>query len=163
MIRAARHDDATAIAEIYAHYIEHTVVTFEEQPVGADAIRSRMGDLESGLPWLVCEQDGKVIGYAYASEWNGRCAYRHSAEVSVYLDHREVGRGIGMRLYSQLLDDLRARSFHTVIGGVALPNAASVALHEKLGFEKVAHFSEVGWKFEKWIDVGYWQLTFGEQ
>ena len=157
MIRDANAADAQAIAEIYNHYIENTIVTFEETPVTADEMWSRMSVDRGDFPWLVFEEEGTILGSAYASKWKGRCAYRHSAESSVYLDHQAVGKGVGTTLYTKLLEELKDRSIHTVIGGIALPNAASVALHEKLGFTKVAHFKEVGRKFETWIDVGYWQ------
>ena len=110
------------------------------------------------LPWLLAEANGQVLGYAYASKWKGRCAYRHSVESTVYLDHGKIGQGIGKPLYTTLIDALRACSMHAVIGGVALPNDASIALHERMGFEKVAHFRQVGFKQDRWIDVGYWQL-----
>jgi len=99
-----------------------------------------------------------LLGYCYASKWKGRCAYRYSVESTVYLSPDATGKGIGSKLYGTLLAELRQRQFHTVIGGIALPNPASVALHEKLGFEKVAQFRQVGNKFGRWIDVGYWQL-----
>jgi phosphinothricin acetyltransferase len=112
----------------------------------------------ASLPWLLWEEEGAVRGYAHASKWKGRCAYRHSAEVTVYLHPAFTGRGIGSKLYEALLADLRERGFHTAIGGIALPNPSSIALHERFGFRKVAHFDEVGWNFGGWIDVGYWQL-----
>ena len=158
MIRDATLEDADAIARIYNHYVENTIVTFEETPISLHQMWSRMEDTIRSLPWLVKDIDGKIVGYAYASKWKGRCAYRYSVESTVYLDPAEVGKGTGSELYSHFLTDLRRRSFHTVMGGIALPNAASVALHEKWGFKKVAHFQEVGWKFGQWIDVGYWQL-----
>lgn len=158
MIRPATNEDAEAIVGIYNHYIENTVITFEETPVTADDIRSRMGLPDNQLPQLVCEEEGKVLGYAYASKWNDRAAYRHSAECSVYLDHTATGRGLGRQLYQHLFDRLRELKMHTVIGGIALPNPASVGLHESFGFEKVSHYREVGYKFGRWIDVGYWQL-----
>lgn len=159
MIRSVRSKDAEAIARIYNHYIENSVITFEETPIDAAEVGSRIGDPTTDLPWFVCESDGVVVGYAYASPWNKRAAYRHTVEVSIYLDCAAVGKGMGRRLYSHLIEDLRARSIHAVIGGVALPNPASVALHESLGFEKVAHYREVGRKFGRWIDVAYWQLV----
>jgi phosphinothricin acetyltransferase len=113
---------------------------------------------DSSLPWLVWEELASIQGFAYASKWKGRCAYRHSAEATVYLEPKSTSRGVGSRLYQALLTDLRQRSFHAVIGGIALPNEASIALHERLGFRKVAHFEQVGWKFGRWIDVAYWQL-----
>ncbi|MEO8352180.1 MAG: arsinothricin resistance N-acetyltransferase ArsN1 family B [Chthoniobacteraceae bacterium] len=158
MIRSANLEDAPAVARIYNHYVEKTVVSFEDEPVSVEEMRSRMREKLSAYPWLVAEEVDQVVGYAYAGKWNVRSAYRYAVESSVYLDPEHVGQGVGSRLYQVLLDDLRARSVHCVIGGVALPNDASVALHEKFGFQKVAHYREVGWKMDRWIDVGYWEL-----
>lgn len=160
IIRPATSDDAVAIAAIYNYYIANTVVTFEEEGVTVADMATRIGAIEAeGLPWLVATQDDGVVGYAYASKWKGRCAYRFSVESTIYVDPAATGRGIGTALYKQLVEVLRRLDLHAVIGGVALPNAGSVALHEKLGFRKVAQFHEVGFKFQRWIDVGYWQLT----
>ena len=162
-IRLARPDDAGAIAGIYNPYVLNTPVSFEEEPVSELEMSERIEEvLLSGLPWLVAEQDGDIVAYAYASKWKGRCAYRFSAETSIYASQKSHRNGLGTALYSVLIEHLRALNTHVVIGGIALPNAASVALHEKLGFEKVAHFKEVGFKRGKWRDVGYWQLTLGE-
>ena len=113
---------------------------------------------EQQLPWLVCEDAGLVVGYAYATTWKSRCAYRYSAETSVYLSQQCVRKGIGSKLMQELIVRLRALVLHSILAGIALPNEASIALHEKLGFEKVAHFKEVGRKFDRWIDVAYWEL-----
>ena len=156
--RACLESDAPRICEIYNHFIRNTVVTFEEVPVGDDDILERIRNVTSKLPWLVCEEQGNVAGYAYATAWHARSAYRHSVESTIYLAPDCCGRGIGTRLYSALLEELKVRSIHCVIGGVALPNPASIALHEKLGFSKVGHLTEVGRKFGRWIDVGYWEL-----
>jgi L-amino acid N-acyltransferase YncA len=159
MIRQAIAADANAIADIYSRYVLETVVTFEEQPVSPPEIAERIAEVTAvPLPWLVKEQAGAIVGYAYASKWKGRCAYRFSVETTVYLAPDSIGRGIGTELYQALLTHLKALGLHVAIGGIALPNAASVALHEKLGFRRVAQFSEVGFKFGKWIDVGYWEL-----
>ena len=161
MIRSATTDDANAICDIYNHYIRNTIVTFEEQPVSIEEMKSRIIDITDSLPWLVSEEQGNVFVFAYASKWNSRCAYKFSVESTVYLSAGLTGQGKGRPLYEALILDVRSRSLHTVIGGVALPNPASVALHEKMGFKKVAHFKEVGWKFDRWIDVGYWELVLG--
>jgi L-amino acid N-acyltransferase YncA len=159
-IRSAVADDAVAIARIYNHYVLNTTISFEDQAVPAAEMAGRMAEVESAsLPWKVAVDAGRVVGYAYAGKWKGRCAYRHSAESSIYLDAGVQGRGIGRRLYQALLSDLRERSIHVAIGGIALPNPASIALHERLGFSQVAHFREVGFKFGRWLDVGYWQVT----
>jgi L-amino acid N-acyltransferase YncA len=157
-IRPASAADGEALARIYNPYILDTVVTFEEEPVSAAEMAERV--LEVGvlsLPWLVGERDGQVLGYAYAARWRSRVSYRFSTETTVYLEPGQGGNGYGFRLYAALLEALRQTDMHAAIGGIALPNAASVALHEKLGFAKVAHFPEVGFKLGRWVDVGYWQ------
>lgn len=157
-VRTGAASDAQAVADIYNYHVLNTVVTFEEAPVAASDIAQRLRDVEAALlPWFVAGRDGSVVGYAYAAPWHPRRAYRLSAEVTVYVGSGHTGQGLGSRLYDELLTALRSRRLHTAIGGIALPNEASVALHEKLGFRKVAHFEAVGFKFNRWIDVGYWQ------
>lgn len=159
VIRPAAASDAAAIARIYNHYVLHTAITFEEQAVSDGEMHARMDDIRhAGLPWLVAEQAGQVLGYAYATKWRARSAYRHSVESSVYLAADATGKGLGARLYAVLLDLLREKGMHAVMAGITSPNASSASLHEKMGFRKVAHFAEVGFKFDRWIDVGYWQL-----
>jgi phosphinothricin acetyltransferase len=160
VIREAQVGDFEVIAAIYNHYIRETVITFEEQEVTARDMASRVEEVQAaGLPWLVAEEASRVLGYAYASKWKGRCAYRYTVESTVYLEPSAIGRGAGTRLYEALFARLRERSMHVVIGGIALPNESSIALHEKFGMKKVAHFGEVGFKFGRWIDVGYWQVN----
>ncbi len=160
MIRAATQDDANAIARIYNHYILNTVITFEEDAVTPTEMSGRIAKVQAAsLPYLVEERDGQVIGYAYAGRWHERSAYRYSVETTIYLDADHVGKRIGGTLYAVLLAQLKERGLHIAIGGIALPNAGSVALHEKLGFRKVAHYREVGFKFNRWIDVEYWQYA----
>jgi phosphinothricin acetyltransferase len=159
-IRAATAADAAALARIYNYYITDTVVTFEESPVSTEDMAARLAETATlNLPWLVAQKSAAVQGYAYASRWKGRCAYRHSVEVTVYVDHEAVGQGLGTQLYTGLFAELGRGPCHVAIGGITLPNEASVALHEKFGMHKVAHFSEVGHKFGRWLDVGYWQLV----
>lgn len=160
LIRPATQGDAAAIAAIYNHYVNTTTVTFEEQPVAAEDMAGRLqGVAAASLPWLVAEQGGLVAGYAYATAWKARSAYRFSVESSVYLAPDRVGQGLGSRLYRELFSRLKERGVHAIIGGIALPNPASIALHERMGMTRVAHFREVGFKFGRWIDVGYWQTT----
>ena len=161
MIRSATADDANAICHIYNHCAQNTIVTFEEQPIPVKEMQRRILDVTKSLPWLVSEDDGRVVGYAYASEWKSRCAYRFSAESTVYLAPDATGRGAGSQLYKELIAELCLRYLHSLIGGIALPDPASVVLHEIFGFKKVAHLEEVGWKFSQWVDVGYWELTLG--
>ncbi|WP_346839711.1 arsinothricin resistance N-acetyltransferase ArsN1 family B [Microbulbifer sp. SAOS-129_SWC] len=158
MIRPAQADDAAQIAAIYNHYVLNTTITFETQAVSAIEIAGRIdGVAAAELPWLVAEEDGRLLGYAYATPWRSRAAYRRSVEVTVYLDQQARGRGLGTALYGALFAVLQQGGIHAAIGGIALPNDASVRLHEKLGMKQVAHFKEVGRKFGRWIDVGYWQ------
>ena len=159
MIREATANDAQAVADIYNHYILNTVITFEEEAVGAGDMLKRFEKVRlAGYSWLVAEENNNVIGYAYAAKWHERAAYRHTVEVSVYLAPDVLTRGWGTKLYEALFAELRKTSTRAVIGGIALPNPASVAIHEKFGMKQVAHFTQVGFKFGQWIDVGHWQM-----
>lgn len=161
MIREAVGGDSLAIAEIYNHYIENTATSFEEKPVSGTDIQGRIESVQGvGLPWIVAVEDGAVVGYAYATKWKERSAYRFAVEVSVYLSNHIQGRGLGTTLYETIFSKLKEAGVQTVIGGITLPNPASVALHEKMGMKKVAHFEKVGFKFDHWHDVGYWQLNW---
>lgn len=162
-IRPADNADAPAIAAIYNPYITDSCITFEEVPVTPADITERMQQVQQqGLPYLVACRDGQVMGYCYATPWRVRSAYRFSVEVTVYLPSDAHGQGIGTALYQALLSQLTVAGYHLAIGGITLPNDKSVALHEKLGFSQVAHFSEVGFKQGAWRDVGYWQRKLGE-
>ena len=158
-IRPASPADVDRICTIYNHYVAATTISFEEAPVSPAEMAQRIADVGAAhLPWLVMLEGDTLIGYAYATKWRVRAAYRYSVESSIYLDPRHAGKGAGRALYEVLLDELRQRELHLVIGGIAQPNEASVRLHERMGFRKVAHFNEVGLKFGRWVDVGYWQL-----
>jgi L-amino acid N-acyltransferase YncA len=158
-VRPAQTSDASAIAEIYNYYIDNSHATFETELIDTAEMLRRMEEgWAAGYPFLVCEDQGQVVGYAYGRRYRPRFAYLHSIEVSIYVKHGTGGRNIGTALYRQLIAEIRQKDFHAVIGGISLPNDASVRLHEKFGFEKVAHFREVGRKFDRWIDVGYWEL-----
>ena len=158
MIRNAIPADSAALADIYNHYILHTVVTFEEDAITAGDMQNRLAAIQERFPWLVYEENCVVIGYAYAGPWKARSAYRHAVESTIYLHPAHAGKGIGKLLYSKLIDELAAINIHSVIGGIALPNEASIKLHEQLGFKNIGRFVEVGLKFGKWVDVGYWEL-----
>ena len=159
-VRSAVAGDAERIARIYNYYIQNSVITFEEEQVGAQEMAARISEVQgASLPWLVAEIGRETVGYAYAGKWKSRSAYRHSVETTIYVEKGCEGRGIGSRLYSELLAILRATGKHVAIGGTALPNSASVALHEKLGFEHVATFRQVGFKHDRWVDVAYWQIV----
>jgi len=158
MVRPATPEDANQIADIYNYYIINTSSTFEKTPNPPDIMKERVEKTQVKYPWLVIEIEGIIQGYAYATDWKPRGAYRHSVESTVYLRNGQNGIGYGSLLYSKLLEKLKKLSVHAVIGGIALPNERSIALHEKFGFKKVAHFREVGYKFDQWVDVAYWQL-----
>lgn len=162
-VRDVKSLDSDEIAAIYNPYILNTVITFEEIPVTPEGIRSRIDGVKAlALPYLVMEQNRRVIGYAYANQWRSRAAYRHTVETSIYLDQAFAGKGLGTILYKELLERLRRIDIHVVLGGITLPNPVSVGLHEKLGFKKVARFPEVGFKFGRWLDVGFWELNLRE-
>ncbi|MDA0788924.1 MAG: GNAT family N-acetyltransferase [Proteobacteria bacterium] len=163
-VRQASGADAGLIVELYNQYVLQSTATFEEEPVDAPGMTSRIARIqEAGLPWLIAEIDGEFAGYAYGAPWHGRSAYRHAIEVSIYLDHRAMGQGTGTLLYRALFTALRQRDIKTVIGVIALPNDASVALHEKLGLRKAGQLDRIGLKFGRWIDVGFWQGRLDSQ
>lgn len=163
MLRSAEPRDAEALAAIYNHYVSHTLATFEEVPVPASEMGARVeAVIAAGRPWIVLENArGELEGYACARPWKPRSAYARTVETSIYVRHDGLRRGAGRALYSSLLATLAASDVHVVIGGIALPNEASVALHERLGFRYAGRFREVGFKLGRWVDVGYWELTLG--
>jgi len=159
LIRPARADDFDAIAAITNHYIATTAIHFGHEPVTADELRTAFGDSEARFPWFVTlAADGSVAGYAKAGTFRARAAYQWTTETGIYLAPAHCGRGLGEPLYRTLLDALRTRGFHSAIGGIALPNTASVRLHERLGFVAAGVIQQAGWKFAKWHDLGFWQL-----
>ncbi len=160
MIRSVTKQDAQAIVDIYNHYVKNTVITFEEECIDSNKMLERIEKVtDLNLPWLVIEENNRLLGDAYATPWKARSAYRYSVEATVYLASTEQGKGLGTQLYQALFAELKQKSIHSVLGGITLPNPASIALHEKLGMTKVAHFHQIGRKFEQWLDTGYWQLT----
>ncbi len=160
MRRADPDRDGAACARIYAPFVQESAISFEEVPPSAGEMAERIRRGLATHPWLVDDDDG-VIGYAYASRHAARAAYRWAAEVSVYVDPAHRRRGVGRRLYVALLDVLRGQGFRMACAGVTLPNDASVALHESLGFAPVGVYRRIGWKAGAWHDVGWWQLPLG--
>ena len=156
-IRLATVADAPAVAAIYRPYVTDSLVSFELEPPDHLAMADRMAKILGRLPWLVCEQDGVVLGYAYASKYRERAAYQWSVETTVYLRQDWHRRGIGRALYSELFGLLVQQGYYTAYAGIALPNAASVGLHESFGFEPVGVYRNAGFKFGAWHDVGWWQ------
>jgi phosphinothricin acetyltransferase len=161
-IRPADPDrDAAACAAIYAPSVESTAISFELVPLDAAEFASRIAAYSATHQFLVAEIDGEVVGYAYACRWAERAAYRWSVEASVYIDADHQGKGIGRALYTELFERLRAQGFRVAVAGITLPNPASIALHESMGFEPIGALRDIGWKAGAWHDVGYWQLYLG--
>ena len=157
MIREVKLSDAKAIVDIYNYYILNTNITFEEKQLTVDDMEERIIEKTAKHPWIVYERDGQVIGYAYLSGWHSRSSYRYSNEASIYLDRNEKGHGIGKELFGQLLEVSKGYGVHTIVSGITIPNTESISLHEKFGFKKIAEFEEIGFKNNKWLNVGYWQ------
>ncbi|MCH9058102.1 MAG: N-acetyltransferase [Planctomycetes bacterium] len=158
IVRLARDTDIPAITGINDWYIARTAANFHAQPTGEEAMLDQWRHTRERYPWLVAEASGAVIGFARASPWKGRCAYDWSAEVTVYVHHEHHRKGAGAALYVRLFEILRNQGYRTVLAGITQPNQASVRLHERMGMTKVGHMKRVGWKFQAWHDVGYWQL-----
>jgi L-amino acid N-acyltransferase YncA len=158
-IRDAKPEsDAAACAAIYAPYVETTPVSFEERVPDALEMEARIVRYTATHPWLVAEQGGETVGFAYACRHQERAAYRWAADSSVYVAANRRGEGIGRRLYERLFGRLRAQNFQIACAGITLPNDASVALHESLGFSRIGISPRIGWKQGRWHDVGWWQL-----
>ncbi|MDR2177461.1 MAG: GNAT family N-acetyltransferase [Treponema sp.] len=151
-------EDIPAIVEIYNYYINHTVITFEEEPLNLETMAGRIAEVAGRYPWLVWEEGGEIAGYAYAHAWHQRTAYRFAAEDSIYLKPGWERRGIGRRLLQRVIEDLRQTGFHVLMSVITVPNPASVGLHESMGFKKAGQFNQVGYKLGEWLDVGYWEL-----
>ena len=168
MIRFVNKQDARYLCDIYNFYVENTTTTFEEELVSEVEMQAKIASANKNMPWLVVEepaqktvesqsrQESRIVGYAYVSPWKSRAAYKHSVEVSIYLDHTAEGKGLGTSLYQKLFDEITSTPIHCLMAIIALPNSGSVAIHESFGFDKVAHLTEVGRKFNRWVDVGYW-------
>jgi L-amino acid N-acyltransferase YncA len=158
-IRLAHESDAEACASIYSPFVERTAVSFETTPPGRDEMSRRIADTTTVYPWLVCDLDGVIVGYAYATQHRVRAAYRWSVETSAYIDPAYHRRGIGRGLYASLFEVLRTQGFFNAYAGITLPNAASVGLHRAAGFRHLGTYERVGYKFGAWHDVGWWQLV----
>ncbi|ADB74907.1 GNAT family N-acetyltransferase [Geodermatophilus obscurus] len=162
LVRDATGDDAAACARIYEPYVRDTVVSFELEPPTAAEVAGRIAAALARHAWLVLEDDGRVVGYAYGSTFNARAAYDWTTSVSVYTEPGRRRTGAGRALYTALLDRLAARGYRTALAGIALPNDASVGLHTAMGFELVGTYRRVGWKLGRWNDVARYQRPLGE-
>ena len=158
IIRAATMADSSALAAIYNWYVDNTTISLDEEEISQVEMESRMCLDDETRPWLVMQEGGEVIGYACAALWKPRSAYRFTREVSIYLRPGATGQSYGKQLYSRLLDELRQMPVHMLVAAIALPNPASIKLHESLGFVQAGVLQEMGLKFGERLDVGYWQL-----
>jgi phosphinothricin acetyltransferase len=157
-VRLATANDGAAVADIYRPYVESTVITFEVVPPDGDEITKRMSHVMPRLPWLVCERDRKIVGYAYASPHRERVAYQWSADTAVYVSAAAHRTGVGRELYGFLFPLLVRLGYVNAYAGITLPNENSVGLHESFGFKPVGVYRHVGYKFAAWYDVGWWSL-----
>ena len=162
-IRLATERDAEEIAAIYAPNVIDTIISFESEPPTADEMRLRIEGTLERYPWLVCERQGRVLGYAYAGAHGSRAAYQWSVDVSVYVHEEARRRGVGRALYASLVAALELQGFYNAYAGATLPNPASVGLHESLGFRSVGVYRGVGYKLGAWHDVGWWHLPLRER
>lgn len=167
IIRPAANDDFEAIAALTNHFILNTTIHFGYEPTTADALRAAWSADRDHYPWLIIQLSDsgppRFAGYAKAGTWRARTAYSWTCETGVYIDPTVHRRGLGRSLYSALLENLRTRGFHSVVAGITLPNDPSIRLHESIGFTKVGHVADAGYKFNQWHDVGFWQILLRER
>lgn len=161
MIRDAEAGDAAGCAAVYAPYVRETAISFEAEPPDAEQMARRIADAQRRHAWLVLEEDGDLLGYAYGGPFMTRAAYQWSTAVSVYLAPGRRRTGGGRALYEALFERLAARGHRTALAGIALPNEASVGLHRALGFELAGTYRRVGWKLGRWHDVAWYQRPLG--
>lgn len=158
-IRNVQVEDAANLVAIYAPYVEKTAITFETQVPTVEDFENRIKKTMKKFPYLVAMEEGQIVGYAYASTYYARAAYDWTVELSVYVQKEARGKGVGTLLYTALEEELIARGFKNFLACIALPNPASIALHEKRGYEQVAHFKKVGYKFGTWHDIVWLQKS----
>jgi L-amino acid N-acyltransferase YncA len=158
-IRLATESDAPAVVAIYAPFCENSPITFETRIPSVSEVEKRIRTVSELFPWLVCEDEGEVLGYAYAGRHHDRAAYRWSVDVAIYVSAKHYGKRIGTALYTGLFELLRIQGFFNAYAGITLPNPASVRLHERFGFEPVGIYRKVGYKAGAWHDVSWWALA----
>lgn len=162
IIRFANFDDAANILKIYEKFIKETVVTFEIEVPSIESFQNRMKSIMDFYPWLVCEVDGEIAGYAYASKHGERAAYRWSSDLSVYIGEKFHRHHLGTDLYDEVIQYLKKQGFCTVYAAISTPNPKSQAFHESYGFKKIGEFKNVGHKMGKWLDVTWYDLQIAE-
>ena len=162
VIRMATGADAASVRAIYAPFVETSIISFEESVPSVEEIAARIARVLDDYAYLVAEREGEIIGFAYAGQHRTRSTYRFSVDVSVYVAKQGQRQGTGRALYGKLLPSLSDMGYHAAFAGIALPNPASIALHEAMGFEPVGIYRDVGRKFDRWHDVGWWQCRLGQ-
>lgn len=158
MIRNVKLEDSKEIVDIYNYYILNTCVTFDMDKLDSKDMEKKIKEKINKDPWIVYEEDNKILGYAYVGEWRSKAAFNFTKEVTIYLNPVEKGKGIGTKLMDELIKRCKENGINTLISVITVPNDASTYLHEKFGFKKVAYYEKVGFKQEKWLDVESWQL-----
>ncbi len=158
IIRKVTPEDTEAILEIYNYYIVNSIATFDEDKKTLEEIKNKITDTIKIYPWFVLMENNELIAFAYAIQWKDKSAYNQSVEGTIYIKTGHEGKGVGTTLYTYLINYLKSNGYHSILGVISLPNDSSIAMHQKLSFEKVAHFKEIGRKFNRQIDVGCWQL-----
>jgi phosphinothricin acetyltransferase len=161
-IRPATPDDAASVLAIYAPHVTHGTASFEETVPSVHEMRGRIETRIGRYPWLVAEDDGAVLGYAYGGQFHARAAYRWTVETTAYVAEAAQRRGVAGLLYEALLTQLRAQGFVQAVAKISLPNDASVKLHERAGFRRAGVYRQVGWKMGRWVDVGLWQAELSD-
>ena len=159
MIRTFQIKDTQQLLDIYNYYVINSVATFDDKALSIETFSEKITDINNNYPFIVFEEYNKILGYAYGSKFRPKPAYNKTAESTVYVKQGEHGNQIGTLLYKELLTLLKKENYHVILGVLTLPNEASVKLHEKFGFKQVADLKQVGFKFGKWQDVGFWQLN----
>lgn len=158
-IRPVNDHDIERITDIYNWYILNTIITFELTVIRPEDMYQRVHEKLRTYDWIVGEVDHEIVGYAYYGAFHARAAYNHTVETTIYLAQNHLGKGFGTSLYRELIDLARAKNFRELIGIIALPNSSSTTLHHKLGFREVGMLQKVGYKFNRYIDVGIWQKS----
>lgn len=162
IIRNGTLEDTAELLDIYNYYVKHTSFTFDVKEPTFEEYRKKISDISNVYPWIVCELDNKIVGFAYASAHKPRCAYDWSADATIYLKSDVQSKGIGAKLYEVLFDQLKKQNIYNVYAGITVPNEKSIALHKKFGFEKIAVYKNVGFKLGKWSDVAWYHLQLIE-
>jgi phosphinothricin acetyltransferase len=162
-IRKVEVTDAPRLRDIYNHYIASTVMTFETETLSEEQVVERIKKYTPLYPWYVAEVDGSVIGYAYASEFIERSAYKYTSEITIFIDKDYTRGGCGKLLFSKLIEDMKELKYAALMSIIAAPNSPSVRLHKTFGFEKVGHLKKAGYKLGRWVDVEYWELLLQDE